>query len=672
VKDKKNHLQVDDDALLQKNRIHDLHPDAKTGKMGRSGQIILISVISFLLIAVIISVIIFYKKPAIFTPLKKISQQYETTINETPSETKNARLQRGRESYERKYYTDAISEFNNVIESDAPDSEKAIALMYLGMISDDRGNQAQAIDYFTRALVYDKKNADILRNMALAYRHKKDFDSAIAAASRGLDIKPDDVNTLILLGNIYFELSKYDKSADHYRKALEISPDNPQVLFNLGSALLNAGDEFAAIEYFKKAGAADRIGEVAARSYSRLGTHYLERGRTDLAEKYLREAAAIKPDDASVRYNLGILYLRQKRKDMALAEFEKSETLAHEDAMLLENLGEAYSSLKEYDKSLDVYNRLLRVNTRNVRVLSKIAEIYHEKGDLDRAIDGYRKITEIEPGTENARIAWLNMGNVLDDAGKYTEAIEAYEKALVISPKDDSAYYNLGLAYKHAKRPEEAVRAWQRASALNEKNPGPRLAIADYYYDSGLTDLAENEYRKISELWPSIQEPHFKIGYIYYRKEKYDYALRAFEKVVELNGSNDMARRAYIPMAVITARTARGEEDFEKAMNMIQKALMIKPGDTDSLFSLGIIYSKKEMYSKAIDTFYQVIKGTGDSSVIAESYNNIGICYYNKKQYRKALQAFTRGIDEDPANEEIRINRKAAMQAYETELAEEK
>jgi tetratricopeptide (TPR) repeat protein len=75
------------------------------------------------------------------------------------------------------------------------------------------------------------------------------------------------------------------------------------------------------------------------------------------------------------------------------------------------------------------------------------------------------------------------------------------------------------------------------------------------------------------------------------------------------------------------------------------------------------------MPDKAIDTFYQAIKATSDSKIIGECYNNIGKSYYKKGQHKKALQAFSRGVDEDPTNEEIRMNRKVAMQAYEEQMA---
>jgi tetratricopeptide (TPR) repeat protein len=78
------------------------------------------------------------------------------------------------------------------------------------------------------------------------------------------------------------------------------------------------------------------------------------------------------------------------------------------------------------------------------------------------------------------------------------------------------------------------------------------------------------------------------------------------------------------------------------------------------------------MTDRAIDTFYQVIKNTTDSALLAQAYNNIGKTYYKKKEYRKALQSFTRALEETPSSEEIRMNRKAAEQAYENELALEK
>jgi len=139
--------------------------------------------------------------------------------------------------------------------------------------------------------------------------------------------------------------------------------------------------------------------------------------------------------------------------------------------------------------------------------------------------------------------------------------------------------------------------------------------------------------------------------------------------VVELNDRNDFGRKALVNLSLLTARKdSKSEAGLEKALSYAQKALMQKPNDPDALFATGVVYYRRQMFDQAIETFYQVVRATRDSRRIADAYNNIGMAYYSKSDYRRALRAFNRGVEEDPANEEIRINRKTAMQAYESEL----
>ncbi len=666
-----------DDLLLEKNRISGIEPaaeDAGTApkKFDKKPLIILSLIVGLLLIAILVLTQFVFKKPQGFAPsATNPNAPFDEKRSEENLKSENPGIQRGRESYSRGYLADAITEFNNVVESDATDRDKAIALTYLGMIHDDKGDYDSAEKYFTRALTYDKNNPDIYKNLSMTYRHKKQFDKAVESAEKSASMKTDDTDAKILLGNVYFETGRYDEAIAAYREALDSAPDNPRLLYNLGSALMKKGDEFAAMEYFKKAGAADRIGEVAHRAYSRLGVIYTERKDFAEAEKYLKEAVSIRPNDALNRYNLGIAYLRQKKTDEAIEELAKAEALGENNAAVLENIGEAYFSMKQYDRSLEVYNRVKKENERNVKILSRIAEIYYEKGELDSAYEMYRKITVLEPATENARVAYLNMGNILDDAQRFDEAVEAYRKALTISPKDDTVYYNLGIAYKHAGKPELAIAAWKKGAELDPNDSQPAVAIADYYYERGYYDLAETEYRRIVGRWPNIQEPHFKMGTMYYKRGNFDYALNAYNRVIEIEPNSDLGRKALINKAILVSKTGAGDEGVEKAMNLVQKAILMKPEDPEALFALGIIYMKKEMYDNAMDTFYQVVKSAGENRLVADAYNNIGKCYYKKKQYKKALQAFTRGIEEDPESEELRMNRKAATQAYEAELSRE-
>ena len=680
---KKRNQNDFEDVPMERNRIRDIEIERRprTARPVTTRNIIIASSIAVLGIAAILVMIYINKKPSSLLPRTGDTAREVMPFDESGAGLSgagstvgedNIHIKRGRESYERGYYNDAATEFKEVVESDAPNAVKAVALSYLGLIEDKRGNLDAAVDYLKRALMYERGNPVIYQRMALVLRHKKDFEGAVDYASKARGMNMQDPDPLILLGNIYFETGNYDGAIRMYQDALKIVPENARLLYNMASALYKKGDDFTAAEYYKRAAGIDRIGEVALKSYIRLGVIYIAQGVYDRAEEFLRQALAIRPNDATAHYNLGIAYLRQNKNEEALQELSRAEEAGGTDTAMLERLGDAYFSINNLDRSMTVYQRILALSDRNVRILSRIGEIYYKMGDLERAYDAYSKITRMEPATENARAAYLNMGNILDDEKRYNEAIEAYQKALAISPKDDSAYFNLGVAYRHAGRAEEAVRSWKKAAALNTGSPSPLLAIADMYYESGIYDQAELAYSDVIARWPNLAEPHFKMGSIYNKRNQTEYALNAFRRVVQLDNKSDLARRAYINIALISTRTRQDEDTLESAENSVQKALLIAPGDAQGLLALGTIYARREMNDKAIDTFYQAVKATDDPKITAEAYNNIGKSYYKKKDYRKALQAFSRGVEEDPENPEIRINRKTASQAYEAELARER
>ncbi|MCX7677641.1 MAG: tetratricopeptide repeat protein [Spirochaetes bacterium] len=657
----------------KKVRISSIEPDASESKnfLKAKSTFIISAVLVIIVLGGVFFITKLYQRPTGFLQPhaeKSLHDAEKRLLPDVISE--NIHLRRGKESYFKGYFNDAIAEFKEVIESSASDAEKAVALTYIGIISDEQGKTDEAIEYYRRALRFNGSDPLIYRNLAIAYRRKQDYAAAKDAIERAISLDPQNTGNRVLYGNILFEQRDYAGAKKMYQEALERDPENPSALYNLGIVLLKSGDKVSGMEYLKKAGEADKIGKVAHMSYSKLGVLYSSMMDYNSAEKYLKMAIAVNPTDPIDRYNMGLVYLKKNDKEKALAEFLKAQELTRNDARVLEGLGEAYFTLKEYDKSLEIYHKLSETLNRDARILSRIAEIYYEKGDLGNAYEYYKKITIMEPASENARIAYLNMGNIMDDAGRYEEAIESYKKALLISPKDDAALYNLGIAYRHAGKVELALEVWKKAADLNPENPRPLLAIADFYYEKKYFDLAMDEYQKILRRWPNIQEAHFNLGAVYYHTNQLDYAIGEYKKVLEINDRNDLARKALVNLAILTSKKSVDEKGMDEALQYAQKALLLKANDPEALFSLGVVYYRREMIDKAIDVMYQVVRASKDAKKIADAYNYIGMGYFKKGSYRKALQAFNRGVEEDPSNEELRVNRKTAADAYERSLGE--
>ena len=105
---------------------------------------------------------------------------------------------------------------------------------------------------------------------------------------------------------------------------------------------------------------------------------------------------------------------------------------------------------------------------------------------------------------------WLNEGQRLVDQGRYTEALQAYDNGIALSPQWTDLYYHKGTAYSKLGMIDEAVEAFDKVNELNPKDGvvayhwiGRTLSGAGRYdeaiqaYESSI--LSFNTY---GEWWP--------------------------------------------------------------------------------------------------------------------------------------------------------------------------
>jgi cytochrome c-type biogenesis protein CcmH/NrfG len=90
-----------------------------------------------------------------------------------------------------------------------------------------------------------------------------DMFAQIKIYSDRVALNPQDVNSWITLGNLYFDTSQPAKSIEAYSRALEISPDNPNVLTDMGVMQRALGEFQKAVDTFAKAIAVDPRHETA-------------------------------------------------------------------------------------------------------------------------------------------------------------------------------------------------------------------------------------------------------------------------------------------------------------------------------------------------------------------------------------------------------------------------
>jgi len=120
-----------------------------------------------------------------------------------------------------------------------------------------------------------------------------------------------------------------------------------------------------------------------------------------------------------------------------------------------------------------------------------VPEPYFELGDALRvagrvtdAVHAYRKALAADPAFPQA---WNNLANVLADAGKTADAVDAYRQAIRLTPWDSEYHVNLGLTFLGAGRIAEARAAMVAAVRANPWS-------ADAHANLGAVLLSIGEY----------------------------------------------------------------------------------------------------------------------------------------------------------------------------------
>jgi cytochrome c-type biogenesis protein CcmH/NrfG len=63
---------------------------------------------------------------------------------------------------------------------------------------------------------------------------------------------PDDLESLVQLGNSFYDMGRFDAAINWYERAFELQPSDIQVSTDLGTSYLYVGNRSAALEQFQK------------------------------------------------------------------------------------------------------------------------------------------------------------------------------------------------------------------------------------------------------------------------------------------------------------------------------------------------------------------------------------------------------------------------------------
>ncbi len=207
------------------------------------------------------------------------------------------------------------------------------------------GHLGKAIGLVRIFLEIHDLSPDLNYNLANFYRMNNDLGKAIKYAWRATELKKDFRDAYDLVGNIFFRLEDYENAIIAYQKVMDIGPRDALGYYNLGCVYSAMGDLDDAEESWKNAISHEKVrkvkkeekasgdeltrtvtvfkASVAAKAHGGLGRLYLQQNQSEKALEHFEKAVEIEPGKPELYYEIGKIYLDQQNIEKAIYSFER-------------------------------------------------------------------------------------------------------------------------------------------------------------------------------------------------------------------------------------------------------------------------------------------------------------------------------------------------------------
>ena len=319
----------------------------------------------------------------------------------------------------------------------AADSVRAVAEANAGLALARQGKYDQALPRYRAALALDPHLPGLQLNLGLAYLKLDRLPEAAIAFEHALKADPTSFQVQTLLGMTYFGCRRFEDAAPHLKAAAGRQPDNTELRYKLAQS-------------------------------------YLYSKRYEEAKEEFRFLLTKDPDSAAVHLLLGEVLDAAGQTEQAVAEFEAAVKSPKREPEAHFGLGYLYWKQRRYEDALRQFLAQLESMPQHSQALTYAGDSEMHTGHEKEAREHLRQAVKLDPGI---RLAQLDYGVLLADAGDSAGAERCYREAIRIDATNPDAHYRLGRLLLSMGRRQEAQAEFDKVKELGQAQEKPLIEI---------------------------------------------------------------------------------------------------------------------------------------------------------------------------------------------------
>ena len=557
----------------------------------------------------------------------------------------------------------AVQSYGKAIDIDA---KSASAWYGMGVMQAKRGNTADAVAAFDRALDLNPDHAPTSANLAVLL---EDSDSVRASelARRALvtisdlddldriaAMHPVDDSPLLVSKVTVEEEEEFEEAPMLESNPVDEEPPllkSTAVLRDIEEVVSEANDLLQSGSFQEALDSIQPRLEGDASSNHKLwsicGICLSQLGNDEDAIQAMEYAISIGEDEAKMHFNLAQLLRKSGRDEEAMQSLANAllSNPAHTNSLVAR--GEIFADREEYDLAVQNWRRVIAIDPENP-IEIRLAEIeMDESSELLEEVSGEEieedepgEVETIEPSFVETKSYKISKAQELTESGEHVAAVNAWKELLEEDSQSAQIWHGLADALSVAGHIERAQQCRQRASILEQEERGALLE-ADAELEADLIEAA-NEAERISSNLPPSEEEGVNVCIEWYNKglsmlteENGMEALNCFERAIGGAPREERELR-------VRAQNGRGHALYQltrypESIQAYHAAISMDPAGVTgrSLYNMGSSYAAVELYSDAIKCFEQALGRGLDADDAAVCKTQINRCRLLHKEQRK-------------------------------------
>ena len=243
---------------------------------------------------------------------------------------------------------------------------------------------------------------------------------------------PPSARVHVFLGQTLRKMGRIEEALDHARASVALAPDDPIIQSETAICLAELGEHEAALPYFE---AAVRLEPENAGYQSNLCLALQALQRHADAIEPAQRAVDLAPDDAKAATRLGILLENRELGERARQHLEKAVELDPDSAAAHQLLGAYLARHKLHEEALPHFQRAAEIESSPHR-WELVGGSYAELERWTDAEEAFRRAMVLAPNDSGLR---MNVGFCVANLGRLSEAMELLEQTLQTDPTNVQA-----------------------------------------------------------------------------------------------------------------------------------------------------------------------------------------------------------------------------------------